>query len=121
MEQNEFEEKFMLDQEQRVSTNDPGDEKNQGTVVKSSQAPEFVPWEEEPFATPRKVAVARHAIIKKGSVTQGAPLTIVPEIPHLDESGAMTITPLMEGETIVGMTVACACGRSQEVRFEFDL
>lgn len=121
MEQKEFEEESILDHEQSDSISGPDEDKNRGTVIKSSQAPDFVPWEEESFATPKRVGVARNAIIKKGSVIPGAPLTIVPKIPNLDESGAMTITPIEESETIVGMTVTCACGRSQEVRFEFDL
>ena len=73
MEQNEFEGEFILDQEQTDANSDLGEDKNQRRVVKSSQAPDFVPWEETPLGTPKKVAVTRNVIIKKGSVTQGVP------------------------------------------------
>ncbi|MEE9464904.1 MAG: hypothetical protein V3W14_04940 [Candidatus Neomarinimicrobiota bacterium] len=118
MEQHEFEKEFQVDQGETGSIPDT-EEAGRATVVKSTDVNDFVPWKEDPL-TSGKVAINRQTVIKKPLIRPGTPINIVPKVPVLDETEQMKVAPLMESDAIVGLKVVCSCGRSHEVRFEFD-
>ncbi len=121
MEKQKFERESLLEQEETGPDTGSSPEKAPSRVTKAADASDFVQWEEEDLPSAQNLQVAHKTIIKRSNVRPGAPQTIVPEVPALDNQRSMKVQPLLEDDTIVGMQVTCSCGNSHEVRFEFDV
>ena len=97
--------------------------------TEKSQARPFIPWKEEPLPREARSMLQHQTIIKKKHVKQGKPKTITPEMPlsmKLPELPAsleleeVEVTPIVEGDRVVGIQVVCHCGATHEIRFEYD-
>ncbi len=121
MEEHEFEREYLLEREETGPDTGSNPENARSRVTKAADASGFVQWEEEALPSAQNLTVAHKTIIKKTSVRQGAPQTIVPEVPARVNQPPMEVQPLLEEDTIVGMKVTCSCGNSHEVRFEFNV
>ncbi len=121
MEEHEFEREDLLEREETGPDTGSNPEIARSGVTKAADASGFIPWKEEDLPSGRGLTVANKTIIKKSSVRQGAPQTIVPEVPSGVNQRPMEVQPLLEEDTIVGIKVTCSCGNSHEVRFEFDV
>ena len=80
---------------------------------------DFIPWREEPMLKEAISGIGHRHIVKKGKVRQGRPVNITPEISLEPEAEDMEVTPIMDGETVVGFNIACGCGATHEVRFKY--
>ncbi len=85
-----------------------------------SQTPTFVPWKEERLPKEASSILQHQTIIKKEQVIPGKPMTITPEIPVNLELEEVEVTPILEGDRIVGIQVVCHCGATHEIRFEYN-
>lgn len=85
-----------------------------------SQTPKFVPWKEEPLPREASSMLHHQTIIKKKHVRPGKPKTIAPEMPVNLELEEVEVTPIVEGDRVVGIKVVCHCGATHEIRFEYD-
>jgi hypothetical protein len=96
------------------------DETDIGGRYLSSEV-DFTPWQEEPL--PRDTGGLGHRrIVKKRDIMQGKPVNIIHEISLEPESEieGMEVFPLKEDNLLVGLKIECGCGRSHEVRFEYN-
>ena len=85
-----------------------------------SQTTKFVPWKEEALPTTASSMLQHQSIIKKEHVRPGKPTTIVPKMPVNVEQEEAKITPIVDGDRVVGIKVVCRCGATHEIRFEYD-
>ncbi len=116
----EHEREDLLEREETGADTGSNPENAGSGVTKAADASGFVPWEEEVLPSAQGLTTAGKTIIKKSSVRQGTPQTIVPEVPARVNQPPMDVQPLLEDDIIVGMKITCSCGNSHEVRFEFD-
>jgi hypothetical protein len=87
----------------------------------SSSEVDFTPWHEEPL--PQDTGGLGHRrIVKKRDIMQGKPVNIVHEVSLEPESEleGMEVFPIKEDNLLVGLKIECGCGRSHEVRFEYN-
>ncbi len=86
---------------------------------------DFTPWREEPLPRRSVSRLGHRRLVKSGRLRPGTPVRITPEVKlepePVPEPGDYTIevTPILEGETMVGLAVMCGCGARHEVRFEY--
>ena len=85
-----------------------------------SPTPKFVPWKEEPLLSRASSILQHQSIIKRKNVRSGKPRTIVPRMPVDEKPEEAEITPIVEGDRVVGIKVVCGCGMTHEIRFEYD-
>ena len=85
-----------------------------------SQTPKFVPLKEEPLPREASSMLQHQTIIKKEHVKPGKPKTIVPKTPVNLELEEVEVTPIIEGDRVVGIQVVCHCGATHDIRFEYD-
>ena len=85
--------------------------------------PDFIPWQEEPLPKQAVSMVGHRRIIKSSKVRRGMPRKITPEVslePEPEPEGkSIEVTPITDGETVVGLRIACGCGATHEVHFEY--
>ena len=85
-----------------------------------SQTPKFVPWDTDLLPGNVSSMLQHQSIIKKAHVRSGKPRTIVPKMPVEVELKEAEITPIVDGDSVVGIKVICQCGATHEIRFEYD-
>lgn len=82
---------------------------------------DFTPWQEEPI--PRTSSGLGHRrVVKKKDIMQAKPVNIIHEI-SLDpeeEIEGMEVFPIKQDNLLIGLKVECGCGRSHEIRFEYN-
>jgi hypothetical protein len=96
------------------------DESDIGGHYSSSEL-DFTPWHEEPLPLGTG-GLGHRRIVKKRDIMQGNPVNIIHEVSLEPESEieGMEVFPLKEDNLLVGLRIECGCGRSHEVRFEYN-
>ncbi|UCH62549.1 MAG: hypothetical protein JSU77_12245 [Fidelibacterota bacterium] len=86
---------------------------------------EFTRWQEGSLPTHPVSSIGHRRVIKSQKVHQNEPVKITHDItlePDPDpepEPESVEITPLKEGDVIVGLQLTCGCGVIHEVRFDY--
>lgn len=87
----------------------------------SADEVDFTPWHEEPI--PRSSSGLGHRrVVKKRDIMQAKPVNIIHEIslePE-EEIEGMEVLPIKQENLLVGLKIECGCGRSHEIRFEYN-
>ncbi|MFB0517010.1 MAG: hypothetical protein ACETWG_10485, partial [Candidatus Neomarinimicrobiota bacterium] len=88
-----------------------------------TQTPDFVPWREEQLPKQAVSGIGHRRVIKKDNVHRGTPVKITHEISLEPEpepkARRIEVSPIMDGDTVVGLSIVCGCGATHEVRFEY--
>jgi len=83
---------------------------------------DFTRWREEPLPAQATSRIGHRRVVKSGNVRRGESVKITHEVslePEPEPESA-EVTPLMEGEIIVGLRITCGCGATHEVHFEYS-
>jgi len=84
---------------------------------------DFTRWQEESLPTQATSTIGHRRVVKSREVYQSEPVKITHDItlePEPEsESESVEITPLKEGDAIVGLLLTCGCGATHEVRFDY--
>lgn len=82
----------------------------------------FVPWESSKFKRIPKSQLAHRTIVQSKYLSSGGRTLIVPQMPPgvEDDNSKADISPMMDGDQIVGLKVVCSCGIVHEIMFEYS-
>lgn len=107
----------------------PVEDKNSSALEEhpSPQQIDFTRWQEESLPAQSASTIGHRRVVKSREVYQSEPVKITHDItleldPDPDtetESESVKITPLREGDAIVGLLLTCGCGATHEVRFDY--
>lgn len=82
---------------------------------------QFTPFgsEQEESETPARYRILRAGVLKTDQLKEGASVCLEPENVEEDQ-GVEFFQPVYDGNTVVGVIHKCACGRTSELRFEYQ-
>lgn len=102
----------------------PVEEKSSSTLEEHHppQQIDFTHWQEGSLPAHATSALGHRRVVKSREVRQSEPVKITHDI-SLEpepEPESVEITPLKEGDAIVGLLLTCGCGAIHEVRFDYS-
>ena len=82
---------------------------------------DFTRWQEGALPVRAISKIGHRHIIKSRKVSRSEPVKITHDITLEPdpEPESVEITPLKEGDAIVGLLLTCGCGATHEVRFDY--
>jgi len=104
----------------------PDEDKNSSTLEEHHppQQIDFTHWQEGSLPSHAASALGHRRVVKSREVRRSEPVKITHDItlePEPEpESESVEITPLKEGDAIVGLLLTCGCGATHEVRFDYS-
>lgn len=106
----------------------PDEDKNSSTLEEHHppQQIDFTHWQEGSLPAHATSALGHRRVVKSREVRRSEPVKITHDItlepgPEPEpESESVEITPLKEGDAIVGLLLTCGCGATHEVRFDYS-
>jgi len=103
----------------------PDEDKNSSTLDEHHppQQIDFTHWQEGALPAHTTSGLGHRRVVKSREVRQSEPVKITHDItlePEPEpESESVEITPLKEGDAIVGLLLTCGCGATHEIRFDY--
>ncbi|MBA7473797.1 hypothetical protein ES707_09142 [subsurface metagenome] len=103
----------------------PVEEEDSSTLEEHNlpQQIDFTRWQEGSLPARATSALGHRHVVKSRKVLRSEPVRITHDIslePESEpESESVEITPLKEGDAIVGLLLTCGCGATHEVRFDY--